>query len=95
MIVDASKLSVVDGLDLSTSAGSVGEGGDLGRVVAEHAPPAPDAGAGKTTDAGPVEPVLSFQRRDPAFGTGAPFDEFDEPCGGLDLLAFLAGLAFA
>jgi len=75
------------------AAGSAREGGDLDRVVAEHAPAAPDAGADEAADAGPAPAVLTFERGDPALGTGAPFDELDEVVGGFYRLACLARLA--
>ena len=73
-------------------AGSVGESGDLDRVVAEDAPAAPGSGAFETSESGSSPSVLALQCGDSALGAGAPFDEFNEPVFGLDLLAALAGL---
>jgi len=74
---------------------SAGEGGDLDRVVPEHAPAAPGAGAGEAAEAGAVPAVLTFQGGDSAFGAGAPFDECDEVIGRFDRSAGLAGLALS
>ena len=49
---------------------SVGEGGDLDRVVAEDAPAAPDPGAFETAESRSCPSVLAFQRSDSAFGAG-------------------------
>src|SRR3984893_6305042 len=71
------------------------ESADLDRVVSEQAPPAPGLHAGLAVHerAGPFP--VTFEGRDTAFGSGAPFDQLAEPAAPLNFLAVGAGLASA
>ena len=85
----------IRGSVVMSSLVSVGERGDLDRVVAEHAPAAPGSCALEPAQTCPSPSVLALQRGDATLRAGAPLHEFDEAVAGLDLLAGFAGLTLA
>ena len=71
------------------------QGGDLHKVVGEHAVSAPDGGAFAAVDSAAVPLVAVFEVADAPFAAGAPLDEFAEGGPAFVALPDRSGSAFS